>query len=1140
MKWLLSLGFVVVLVLGAVIVAPNFIDWNKYKGEAIAQVAKITGYTLKIDGDLSMAVLPMPHLVIEKVSVSDPKKPELDFVQLESLQVYVAIAPLLKGEVAVSSLELRSPKIALSKDAQGGFNFMTPEIEAMMNKGGEQGAAGKPMQVAFDSVRIVDGYFSYKDAQSGAAHSAEKINLNVSAQTLQGPFQAEGGMVYGGKPMAFKAKTGKLDGEAVSLNLDGKFAGADVTYSGVVGWGESPQVVGEARLNIASMADFMAATGGKGNDLIKSGVGFQGQISASPAAVSIKEAVFNLGENNFSGAVDAKLSPIAVKADLQAKEIVNLDKLLPKSEAKAAGDAPDFGAMLPETLSLPKMGAIDVALSAPGFIYNGAVSNGLNVNFGHLDKGFTMKARINDVPGKGALEVNGALKYAEKSTSAKTGTEIYTGPSLDLSVKGKTQNTPQTILAFTGMSDLPLISTSKIGVFDINGVLSKSGLTLRESVINLDDLKASVSGSLKNQKESGRQILAVKAVVSDFDLDALSGGDKAAAPSSDPFAALKNLALPMDVDADVTINSAKMQGQNISGLRLAAKILPNVLILENVGASDFAGAQGKISGKIGNLKQLSELDLNITGSAAEPRKVAAAFKVDTAAWPKDLGAVAVDVDAKGDLSAMVINAALKAMGGQVVVSGPVSDPLGTLSMNNMAVQVKHSSLKGALAALGLAAPAYASLSKPIDIKMNVGISGKTYTLADVKGDLSGTPIQGSAKIDLSGAKPYLGGDFQFGRIVLESGKGSGGGSSAKAAGGGKWSSAPLNSDFLHAMNAQISLSAASMLYEGWDMDKPSMSMVLKDGVMTLSDLKAGLYDGQIGLKGVLSSSGLGQPTALSGSADIQNVDMEPLVKSLTGNRLLKGQGRISLKSDVNAAGGSMAALIGSMGGQGSISGSSIVLDGVDVTRFVRALSDVSDPKDSALNLWKGVGTGGSTAFDTLDGAYVIERGVLTFQKLILDGPRAAIDTTGAVNFPQWTINTEHKMSVKDRTDVPPFTVRVSGPLDNPAQSLGQAVLNNYLQKKLQGQVGKLIGDKLGADNPLNGVLGNILGGGAAKPQGSPVITPTQPAPAPANDNAAPVEQQQQDAPPVQEEPAPAPQQITPEEAAKELLNNFLR
>jgi len=163
MKWLLSFGLLLVLALGGLIIAPNFMDWNKYKGEAAAQVLKFTGLKLSIDGDVSLALLPSPRIYLENVKIADPTDEKQVLAAFKMLDVRVALGALLEGRVDVSSVHLDQPQVRLIQNASGKFNFMTPEIDSLMNSGAsEEGApANKAFAVSFNEISIEKGSFLY-------------------------------------------------------------------------------------------------------------------------------------------------------------------------------------------------------------------------------------------------------------------------------------------------------------------------------------------------------------------------------------------------------------------------------------------------------------------------------------------------------------------------------------------------------------------------------------------------------------------------------------------------------------------------------------------------------------------------------------------------------------------------------------------------------------------------------------------------------------------------------------------------------------------------------------------------------------------------------------------------------------------
>ncbi len=89
------LGLIVLLVV-AVLVGPSFIDWNTQKGRITAEVERLTGRKLTIDGDLSLTILPAPAFSAARVrfaNIEGGSAPSM--IELESLDVRVALIPLV-------------------------------------------------------------------------------------------------------------------------------------------------------------------------------------------------------------------------------------------------------------------------------------------------------------------------------------------------------------------------------------------------------------------------------------------------------------------------------------------------------------------------------------------------------------------------------------------------------------------------------------------------------------------------------------------------------------------------------------------------------------------------------------------------------------------------------------------------------------------------------------------------------------------------------------------------------------------------------------------------------------------------------------------------------------------------------------
>ena len=428
------------------------------------------------------------------------------------------------------------------------------------------------------------------------------------------------------------------------------------------------------------------------------------------------------------------------------------------------------------------------------------------------------------------------------------------------------------------------------------------------------------------------------------------------------------------------------------------------------------------------------------------------------------------------------NASVNAFGADVIVSGKVNELISGDALQNLALQVKHPNLAQLLKNIGASAPNYTAMSKPLDASFVLGVDGKTTTLSNIKGRLAGTNVSGGLRLETGSAKPSLSGDLTFGTLTLKTAKraasgGSSGGSSSSS--GGKWSSAPMNNGWLHSANANLNVTAEQLDYESWTIGKPSLSMVMSNGVLDIQNLKGGLFGGQVGLQSKVSAASASAPLNVSTNANIAGVNIGSLAKALSGTSRLNGDGVVSLDFNVSGAGGSQKALIDSLAGSAKLNGSNILLRGFDLLAITNAVEN--DNRESLLGALKSFSRG-STAFEALNGAYTIKGGVVSINSMTLDGKSASITSSGSASMPQWRIDTQHTVSFNQTDKLDPFTFSIRGPLDKPVSTFA-----NIGQDILRGQAGRFVQEQLQGTG-----IGDALSRFGILPQKQ----------APANDNGA--------------------------------------
>src|SRR5258706_11053365 len=115
-------------VVGAVVVvalvAPMLVPLNSYKGLIADKAKAATGRDLKIDGDISLSLLPTPSVSVSGIKFGNaPGASTPDMATLDKARVKVALMPLLGGKIEISEIVLQKPIIVLEKLKDGSANW---------------------------------------------------------------------------------------------------------------------------------------------------------------------------------------------------------------------------------------------------------------------------------------------------------------------------------------------------------------------------------------------------------------------------------------------------------------------------------------------------------------------------------------------------------------------------------------------------------------------------------------------------------------------------------------------------------------------------------------------------------------------------------------------------------------------------------------------------------------------------------------------------------------------------------------------------------------------------------------------------------------------------------------------------------
>jgi AsmA protein len=293
-------------------------------------------------------------------------------------------------------------------------------------------------------------------------------------------------------------------------------------------------------------------------------------------------------------------------------------------------------------------------------------------------------------------------------------------------------------------------------------------------------------------------------------------------------------------------------------------------------------------------------------------------------------------------------------------------------------------------------------------------------------------LRGDADLALGGSRPRLVAQVATGPLVLAAGGDTGGAAGGAAAG---WSDAPIDASALGALDADIGFAAEALRIGPLSLGAVNGQLVIDRAraVLTLAEVAA--YDGA--MSGTLVANAR---DGLSVSADLafRAVALQPLLTDLAGITRLSATGDLAVQ--VLGAGNSVAAILDRLSGSATVALGPGQIAGLDLPALLATL----DP-DRA-------GDAGATAFDSLSASFLIERGQMVNDDLVLGGRLVTATGQGRIGLATRDIDYRLRpvaLTGADGTGGLGVPVRIAGPWSDPSVTLD---LEGLARERLEDEV----------------------------------------------------------------------------------------
>lgn len=645
--------------------------------------------------------------------------------------------------------------------------------------------------------------------------------------------------------------------------------------------------------------------------------------------------------------------------------------------------------------------------------------------------------------------------------------------------------------------------------------------------------------------------------IADADLtlhaDALQWGDLAAS-GVELRALLADGTLTLDAGRFGAFGGSAGVQAELSGsagaLSLQANAALNDLRIDQVLAA--AGGPGVVSGRLGGAAQIAGAGADLTGVISALR-ISGNFTV---------GGGTVQMPGGEAITGLDLAIALPSLDGPVTVTGGavlrgqplqtrlvVGNPLGlaaggvgaldvalqgaglSLAFQGQGGLAPNLQLAGTLAfqadELAAAAPiagldAGAVPPGPAAIAGEIAMSGDRISLHRGRFTLAGTNASGDLDIAGFGSHPVVTGLLSADRIDLD----------RLAGAGGSGGSGALDLGFLRRFDLDLTLDTGTVAFSGLELTAAPVVARVAGGRADLQISGAGLSGGR--LTAGIGADGSGAVPAVSADVRLDGASASALLGQLAGFDRLAGTLNANLQ--VAGAGGTTAALLRSLDGEGAWAVSDGAIRGVDLASMVRNLRAA----------FTGA-AGGDTPFAELAGHFALTDGLMQVDQLSLLSQLFRVDGAGRIDLPTQAVALKlvpRLLASEDGASGLAVPVLVSGTLSNLSfapdlQDMVAGVLQDpaAARQQLQSLIGQAaqIRDTLGtldAGAGLAAVLQNLNTAGALPIQLPPSLlqglTGTTGAAEPAALGAVETAPADEAAPPAEEPPMDsAPMTLAP-------------
>ncbi len=1112
-KTAIGLAILMFVVLAGVLLAPQFVDLERYRPQIAERISEWSGRPVTLGGPISLSLLPSPHLSVQDLVVANlPGAQAPEMIRVRQVDAAVSFLPLLSGRIEVTSARLLQPVIALERLPDGSENWNFKKVRVVTPAAAPAGGtAAPPMPAAprpeglriggltlkVASLGIEDATVSYR--RGDTLETAQHITMRLTGDAVSAPLHAEGNMTLLGQPLAITADVGRLGRSELplSLTIASESAGSAELVGGLDLDGAQPRVKGKLTLKSGNLGVLAAAAAEPLPPMLAKPVLVTGELDAAPDAVALDRVSLELGDIRGDGAVHVALgSSTAVDVKL-AINAFDVDRFLAERAARAA---PAQGEAPARTAGGGADGAPKAQASA-GLdrwrLPSGVTANvDLGVDAVSWQRGVMRKVRLEAAAEGAKLDIKrfGALLPGGADVSVAGNLDMVAAlPRFVGTVRANADNL-RDLLRWAGVA-VEGVPADRLRRATIQSRLEVDDTAVEVRSLDLTFDASHVTGAATVAVRD-RLALGARIAIDQLNLDAYLSPSQpvagvqpppaAAAPPAVPAApspaepasgltrvtplrAIADALVSFDANIDASVDSLIWRTQPIRKVRVTGTLQNRDLTLRELSVNDLGGAQGKLSGYfqgIGTQEPKTQFAFDMRG----PELGRVLRLLSTSAASADtFGAFSLGGEVDRQANQFSLDTDVEVGGGKLHVAGtsPKADTW-TFTAN-----LEHPSFNRLMRLVSTRYRPEGGELGPVKFDGTVDWSAGSAVMKGFSAAIGSVTVGGDLAVALA-ARPKVTATLTLNDLALdkfmparqtasldERGSTLLPGIMLAQAGAlpprnnERWSRAPVDLDFLTPLDADVSVAGKSLSWASWRLDDPQVKLALKNSVLSVMRVSGRLFGGALAATGSIDAS---SNPRFRVAAQLAGADFKQALSPAGVSRL---EGRFDLDASLTTEGASPRDLISRLEGTVSLRGRDGTIDGVNIPAVNQRLTQVKGIGDLAAML--KVATGGSTHFSKLEGSFKVADGVARSDDLHIVADGGDGSGTATMDLPNWAVFSRTDIRVMGVPGTPPLGVTIKGPMEQPDWSLDfSAIMRAFAARAVDHLLGPGVTEQSGA------------------------------------------------------------------------------